>query len=383
MQVAGPGSFELVKGCLRARGGIDLACLGAGELRLCRIVDDEEVLDQILVAARVTEDGTPVVDLSLHGGPRIVQRVLLLLQRRGASIVTADALLNRASPARTLIEAEALAALPRAATRAVALWLARVPVLLENEVVELEQALQAGRCDAVLARLRKLLASFKESRYLLEGARIVLTGAPNSGKSTLANALAGAEHSIVSDVPGTTRDWVEHRTAVDGIPLTLVDTAGIRETLDAIEQEAIHRSTRQAQHADLTLSVVDASAAPSPSDRQRNLYVMGENSSTLSMSMLVWNKSDLPRHPGHGPLTPSSTADGISISARTGDGLAALRAAIKSRLGMEGWADRPVRLFTGRQAAQVSQAMSAMADEAADSQKTLRCIRALTRLSGI
>jgi tRNA U34 5-carboxymethylaminomethyl modifying GTPase MnmE/TrmE len=109
----------------------------------------------------------------------------------------------------------------------------------------IDALIAAGHIEVGRAALKELTERFVETRYLLDGIRVVLPGAPNSGKSTLANALAGAEHSIVSPTAGTPRDWVQLPAAIDGVPVTLVDTAGIAHTQDAIEQEAI-RSDRGA-----------------------------------------------------------------------------------------------------------------------------------------
>lgn len=338
VEVVGAEAATVVNPLLAAKRPIDVAAMNADELRLCRITDRGEVLDDVIVAARRLANGALVVDLSVHGGTRVVQRVLLALAAAGARIIEPHALARLSQPAANLLEAESIELLTRVKTRPVAAWLAGAPAAIIREAELIDSLLAAGRIETGRVALKELTARFAETRYLLDGIRVVLTGAPNSGKSTLANALAGAEHSIVSPTAGTTRDWVELPAAIDGVPVTLVDTAGIAHTQDAIEQEAIRRAEEQLATADIILRVVDRSAT------QAN--VLPQTKSRLSPEVLVWNKCDLPL--AHDTVSFEEQG-GIHVSALTADGLDQLRARIMAISGMRDWSQRLARPYTMRQ----------------------------------
>jgi len=164
---------------------------------------------------------------------------------------------------------------------------------------------------AVRGEIRAHLDDAGRGEKLREGLFFAITGAPNVGKSTLINALAEREVAIVSAVPGTTRDALETRVVLGGVPVTLVDTAGLRETEDSIEAEGVRRALARAEDADLVMLVVEAGteAPASASDRQ----------------VLIANKADLGRLGGR-PLP----AGALRISAKTGEGMAALRDCLAS-----------------------------------------------------
>jgi tRNA modification GTPase len=350
IQVIGVAAPATVNPVLSAKHPIDVAKMSANELRLGHIVDRGEVLDDVVVAARRLTGGDLVVDLSIHGGTRVVERVLLALAAAGATIVEADALARRSQSAKNLLEQERLELLARAKTRAVASCLARAPASLAAEATRIDRLITEGRIEGALRDLKELCDRFTLSRYLLDGIRVVLTGAPNSGKSTLANALAGAEHSIVSPTAGTTRDWVELPAAFDGLPITLIDTAGIAHTPDVIEQESIRRAQEQLATADIVLHIVDRSTPLRPDLREPSRH-------RPPRELLVWNKCDLPPDAGYETHKEES---GVWVSGRTGEGLADLRRCVLALAGMTGWSNCAVRPFTPRQYQAFQAALSAL-----------------------
>lgn len=173
---------------------------------------------------------------------------------------------------------------------------------------EVEDQLLAS-LRAVRGEIRAHLDDAGRGEKLREGLFFAITGAPNVGKSTLINALAEREVAIVSAVPGTTRDALETRVVLGGVPVTLVDTAGLRETTDFIEAEGVRRARARAEDADLVLLVVEA----------------GTEAVAARKQVLVANKADLGR-PGEQPLPEGA----LRISAKTGEGMAALRDALAS-----------------------------------------------------
>jgi tRNA modification GTPase len=164
-----------------------------------------------------------------------------------------------------------------------------------------------------------MLATADQGRILREGARTVLAGAPNAGKSSLLNCLLGNERAIVSEIPGTTRDTIEEVINLHGVPLRLVDTAGIREGEDVIEREGVARTRRMVENADLLVEVVDGSQ---PAGSRVTLPP-----ESGAKHLLVLNKGDLGVHESW------RGQEGLEISCLTGQGMEALTAAMVTVLG--------------------------------------------------
>lgn len=173
------------------------------------------------------------------------------------------------------------------------------------------------RIGGILETVDSLLATADQGRVLREGVRTVIFGEPNVGKSSLLNRLLGFERAIVSDIPGTTRDTIEEVINLGGIPLRLVDTAGVRQSDDAIEAQGIQRTVRQIEGADLLLEIADASR-PRP---ERAVYP-----SNHATHLLVLNKSDLGEHPSW------EGAETVRISCASGEGFDALSEKIRTAL---------------------------------------------------
>jgi tRNA modification GTPase len=213
---------------------------------------------------------------------------------------------------------------------------------------------QTGRalCDRLIAvktGIDRLLATADQGRVLREGVRTVIFGEPNVGKSSLLNRLLGYERAIVSEVAGTTRDTIEETVNLDGIPLRLIDTAGVREATDRIEAEGIRRTERQIETADLLIEVHDAGKSRPAAD----LRELPESVHRL----VVLNKADLGEHPdwtGH---------SGVRLSCVTGEGFDQLAQAIRESLhfGMAEWGDHAVAINARHQAclARARQALDA------------------------
>lgn len=379
IQIVGDGAIPLTNPHLRkGRSPVDLSLWPADELRLCRLVEqagpeNEEVIDDAVVCIRRTEAGAPVIDLNLHGGARIVQRVLLMLQRQGAQIVPAEDLLPNSWPAPTRLHAAATKLLLHAKTRRVAVWLSLLPDRLIEKLQLLLSDVQQGRVAETLRSLDDLLGGANRIGRLIAGVRAVLIGPPNCGKSTLANALAEREHAVVSDTPGTTRDWTEHAAAIQGVPFTFIDTAGIRRTDDPIEIEAIRRANQQISSADVLIRVNDLSEPPDVGN-EALVALASEHMSVLD----VYNKVDLPPHPGYGAFrTGLDGADPVFISARTGQGLDLLRVRLLERAGLPVNAAWPVGPFTSEQIQICRQAREALSQPGADRTAAVRDLQNL------
>jgi tRNA modification GTPase len=206
----------------------------------------------------------------------------------------------------------------------------------------IEQA--AGACE-------HLLDGFRHGRVVREGASLVITGLPNVGKSSLFNALLSRERAIVTEVPGTTRDTLEEHLDLGGVPVRLVDTAGLREVGDLVESEGVRRARAARQEADLEMLVLDGSRPLEAAEREALEAARGDGGST---TIVVVNKIDLPA------TAPPPVPDAVQVSARTGRGLDTLRAAIRKRVAGAGPVEDPI-LTDARHAHAVERARDALA----------------------
>lgn len=331
-----------------------------------------EVLDRGLALhfpAPHSYTGEDVLELQAHGGPVLLQLILarclqampgLRLARPGE--FTERAFLNDKLD---LAQAEAVADLIDASTEAAARSAARslsgafsheiaalagrtvrlrmlVEATLdfpEEEIDFLEAAGARAQLDGLLATLDAALARARQGALLREGLRVVLAGQPNVGKSSLLNALAGAELAIVTPVPGTTRDRVSETIQIEGVPLHVTDTAGLRaehDAADEVERIGIGRSWQAIGQADAVLFLHDLTRAGDAAYAAAEAGIAAQLPPDVPL-LHVFNKADLA--PGSAPV------DGIALSARTGQGLDALRQALLERAG---WVAAPEGLVIAR-----------------------------------
>ena len=336
-----------------------------------RRAKSDDVLDHVLVTcfpAPHSLTGEDVVEISCHGSPAVVRSIIDATLQLGAVLAgpgefTLRALANgkinlaQAEAIRDLIAAQTEAAVRQASRQlngelSNALGplkekLLEVIVLLESALEFVEEDIPAPRANeidddlaAVAAGVKKLSESYRAGRLLQEGIRVAITGRPNVGKSSLFNSLMERERAIVTDIPGTTRDTLSEAIDLEGIPVILTDTAGLRETTDGIETLGIERTRRAIGDSDLVLVVLDGSAELGPSDR--DLLRQTANARRL----VVMNKSDLPSFDASSCCAEDLRA--INVSARTGEGLATLRNAILASLDGNGLEDGSLLITNAR-----------------------------------
>ncbi len=217
---------------------------------------------------------------------------------------------------------------------------------------EIEAALRTA--DETLTRL---LASFQRGQVLRAGVPAAILGRPNAGKSSLLNALLGYDRAIVTDIPGTTRDTVEEKCVLGGVLLRLIDTAGLRETEDAVEKLGTERSRRAAEDAGLVLALIDGSQPVTPEDEAILRLAAGKE-----RWLLLLTKSDLPQKavlPRLSALPGTAPAAVLSLSAKTGSGIPALETAV-AELFPQGEAETGSLLTNPRQADAVGRALDAV-----------------------
>jgi tRNA modification GTPase len=312
--------------------------------RLGKIVAGDRVIDQVMLSvhrAPASYTGEDLVEISCHGGILVTAEVLEACLAAGARAARPGEFTERAflNGKMDLTQAEAVMDLIRARTD---LALRSAHEQLEGRLGENIAAIRSGlvnllahleaaidfpeegiapdesarlreRLDSVREQIRTLLATADHGRILREGLRVVIYGPTNAGKSSLLNRLLGYERAIVNEKPGTTRDTIEEMINLRGIPIRLLDTAGLRESADEIEREGMIRTSKSIAGADLLLHVLDRSVPKPPG--------FGGNP-TEQTCLVLLNKSDLTEHPDW------QNVDALRICCLSEDGLRGLEEAI-------------------------------------------------------
>jgi tRNA modification GTPase len=336
--------------------------------------DDHSVIDQGLALyfpAPYSYTGEDVLELQAHGGPVVLQLLLARCLAAGAQVDPATGRprlpgLRVAQPGEftqraflndkiDLAQAEAIAdlidasteAAARSASRSLAGEFSREIHTLRDALIHLRMGVEAtldfpeeeidflkqtdaqGQLDRLRAQLATVMQRTRQGALLREGIRVVIAGQPNAGKSSLLNALAGAELAIVTPIAGTTRDVVTQAIQIEGVPVHVIDTAGLRDSDDPVEKIGIERAWAQIERADALVFLHDLTRRDDPAyqaaDAQIQRLLADKRPNSLAL-IEVWNKADA--HAGPAP------EGSIALSARTGQGLQALR---QKLLEVAGW----------------------------------------------
>jgi tRNA modification GTPase len=343
-------------------------------------------VDQVIVTwfeAPHSYTGEDVIEISGHGSPWVLQAIVELACNAGARLAQPGEFTLRAylNGHLDLVQAEAVADLIDAVTPLQARvafdqlegTLSTAVQAIDAQLFELVAKLEASldfpdegfhfitrtNATADLERVREELARLasdgRRGRLIREGRLVVIAGRPNVGKSSLFNALVGANRAIVTPIAGTTRDLLTEQIDVCGVPITLVDTAGLRASTDLIEEEGVKRAERAREGAALTLLVLDMSQPLSDDDER----LLGDVSGAR---LVIANKADLQGAWAIDDLVAGDSSRPLAVSASSGAGLDAMRTAIVSALSgatPEDWRDPP-RLSNLRHLQQVEHALVAV-----------------------
>jgi len=360
VRLAGPAAKKIALPMLRLNRDLDPghavfgeliepadACVGTGLRPIQAEQGLAERIDEVVVTyfakphSYTTDD---IVEISAHGSPVVLHHIVELAMARGARLAepgefTMRAFLNgridltQAEAVRDLIESQTLYQ-AKVAAQQLEGALSRRLQPIKQKLIELIATLEAGidfaeddisvlpadqilqRIAVVRAPLEALAASFAYGKIVHEGLTLAIVGRPNVGKSSLFNRLVERERAIVTATPGTTRDLVSETVAIAGIPVKLVDTAGIRRALDEAESIGIRKSMEALADADLVLVVFDSSQPLAEEDEELLGQVAGRP------AIAVANKTDLPRENRPAPDAELPT---VRTSATTGEGIAELR----------------------------------------------------------
>ena len=349
--------------------------------------------------------GEDVLELQAHGGPVVLQLLLARCQQLAQALLprlrlarpgefTERAFLNgkldlaQAEAVADLIDASTAAA-ARSASRSLAgAFSERIHALVaalvdlrmlveatldfpEEEIDFLTQADAHGQLQRLHAQLDQVRAAARQGALLREGIKVVIAGQPNAGKSSLLNALAGAELAIVTPQAGTTRDVVQQTIQIEGVPLHVLDTAGLRESRDEVEQIGIARAWQHIAQADAVLLLHDATRHADAAHRAEDARIAARIGQAAPAAPLlhVWNKADaLPadfRCPEMPEAPDADARPPLLLSARTGQGLQALRQRLLHLAGWQAGAGEGLILARERHLAALRQASAHLASASA------------------
>ncbi len=323
-----------------------------------KIIDGKngEVIDEVLVSvmkAPHTYTKEDIVEINCHGGFLVTQRVLQAVLVAGARLAEPGEFTKRGflNGRIDLTQAEAIIDLIQSKTElsrqaAVNQLEGRLKIQvreMRNDVIDMIASIEAvidypehdveeetydtmeKATKQLLQRMEKLLAGADRGKILREGLQTVIVGKPNVGKSSLLNWFLEEDRAIVTDIPGTTRDTVEEYINIDGIPIKIVDTAGIRETGDVVEKMGVEKSKTYAEQADLILMMLDASRPLEQEDKEILSFIQGKH------NIVLLNKADLEQKLSHAELEQYvSKKQILSVSVKHNTGFDALIDAIKT-----------------------------------------------------
>src|SRR6056300_67263 len=296
--------------------------------------------------------GEDVVEVQAHGGPFVVDMLLQEILSQGVRLANPGEFSERAflNDKIDLAQAEAIADLiesnsmeaARFAIRSLQGEFSTLINSLISSILELRKYIEAAmdfpeeevdfleegdvknRLIAILSRLDEVLAKARQGTIMKNGLHVVIAGEPNAGKSSLLNVLAGQSRAIVTDIAGTTRDTLKEHISIDGMPLHIIDTAGLHNSNDIVEQEGIKRAWKEITEADLVLLVIDATKAFDPESNELIAAIKNVMEDSLNL-ILVFNKTDLNEH---------SSVHNEDLSAKSGAGIESLKTTLKEFAGL-------------------------------------------------
>ncbi len=354
VRLSGPQSLSIVDSLVECVGTPPSQRAGGSFLHGRIVRNGTEIDEAIVLIFRAPNSYTrdDVVEIQGHGGHAAAQRLLETVIDAGARLADPGEFTRRAflNGRIDLVQAEAVADLIRARSdRAAAAAVEQLEGRLSTQVNDLYDHLMLAvadleasldfeegelplsilkhtdaRLDAVKEEITALLATWEEGHLLRDGARVVIAGQPNVGKSTLMNRLLGKDRSIVTHLPGTTRDTIEETLVLGGIQMRLTDTAGLRETSCLVEQQGVTRATDSIEQADLVLYLIDASQPVADADR-RTLDALDP-----TRAVIIHNKCDMLSAT---PTAPDSRFQTVCCSAAKDTGIDQLRELLRHRLG--------------------------------------------------
>ena len=317
-----------------------------GEILLGTIVNGTETIDQVVIGC----EGTGNYTINCHGNPLIVADIMQLLEKTGATPVAAEKLLAEILSVQKQINTIALEAkltCPRARTLEGTKIIAnQVEAGLSKAAQSWLENIKSGPLDQIKSQAEQILRQSQTAKLIIAGCTITLAGPANTGKSTLLNCLAGRQKAIVTDIKGTTRDWVSAQCRIGPLAAELIDTAGLDESVaesDAVDRASQQRSLDILGNVDLVLLVLDNSQ---PANEQLPKLLLEKITNKRILTVL--NKSDLPAEFDVNSL-PTVLAETVQISAKFETGIENFKEKILNILSIAGFDAKQAVCFTARQ----------------------------------
>jgi tRNA modification GTPase len=340
IQIIGAGTAEVLKQIFTPAKS-KTPDFSRGNILLGNIIDKGKTIDEVIIGC----EGANNFSINCHGNPLIVEMIMQLLRGRGVKLVEPDDILYYLAEQKypgDAIAIESEVAITKAAT------LAGAKIIKHQRKMGLKQTaqwwldnLKTLQIEDIRDGAKQILKDSRVARLIIEGAKIILAGPPNTGKSTLFNRLCDKEKAIVTDIAGTTRDWISANLRLKGLAVELVDTAGLDEEIgknSPIDTESQTRAVQLLKTADLVLLVLD-NGKTNQSKELRN-----------RKTLVVLNKSDLGIK-----ADEAEFADSVKISAKTGDGVDILIEKILRKLAVTDFDMQKTVCFTARQSELISQ----------------------------
>ncbi|MBS1518683.1 MAG: tRNA uridine-5-carboxymethylaminomethyl(34) synthesis GTPase MnmE [Bacteroidetes bacterium] len=359
IRISGNDSFKIAGNIFsktkNGSDGTEISKFDSHTVHFGYISDNNEIIDEVLLTVFRDPNsytGEDVIEISSHGGNFIAQKILSLIIKKGARHAGPGEFTKRAflNGKMDLSQAEAVADLISSKTNAshassikqlegslsslvngVKDEIINVTSLLELELDFAEEDLEFVKKDEVkikaekiISRLEKIISSYIKGKVIREGVRLVIAGRPNSGKSSLFNYLLKTNRAIVSDIAGTTRDFIEEKLIIEGVLFNLIDTAGIRSSEDLIESEGIKRSYSKMEEADLILYLTDSSEKDEELKEDTETF---KKAFDQKKSLMVYTKSDL--------NDLKNRKEGIHISLLKDETIEALKKKMLKKISLE------------------------------------------------
>jgi tRNA modification GTPase len=345
IQLFGNSAEAVIKKVFKPTGTKPLE-FNTGQIHLGSICDDTEVIDQIIIGC----EGPDTFAINCHGNPLIVEMIMQLLGQQGASLVTAEQLLTKTlsaqEPNNTIVVEAKLAQAGAKTLEGTKIIANQIHAGLGKKARGWLENIDEISLDTIKTEAARILQKSQAAKLIIYGCTAVLTGPPNSGKSTLLNCLAGRQKAIVTNIEGTTRDWISAGCQIGSLSIELIDTAGLDEKLqnhqENIELSAQQKTIEILEGADIVLLVLDASRSIEEFDDKITKRYEGKKVIT------VLNKSDLPAKLDTNQL-PANLSNTVQISAKEGTGIKSLSENFFKTVGTADFDLREPVCFTCRQ----------------------------------